>query len=167
MSKINYITGDASNPQGDGVKIIMHICNDKGAWGAGFVLALSKRWKEPEQQYRQLKPEDRQLSMVQIVQVGEGLYVANMIAQHDTKWVGKIPPIRYAALRQCLDIVNEAAEFVGATIHAPRIGAGLAGGNWRVIEGLIDECTTVPVTIYDLPKKDALGMPIIYSLKIN
>ena len=44
---IQYRTGDATRPEGDGPKIIAHICNDVGAWGKGFVLALSKRWNTP------------------------------------------------------------------------------------------------------------------------
>ncbi|WP_306766628.1 hypothetical protein [Tenacibaculum sp. M341] len=52
MKEIKYIKGDATSPQAKGVKIIAHICNDLGGWGKGFVLAVSKRWKEPEISYR-------------------------------------------------------------------------------------------------------------------
>jgi hypothetical protein len=47
MNKINYLKGDATFPEAKGTKIICHICNDLGAWGKGFVLAISKRWSEP------------------------------------------------------------------------------------------------------------------------
>jgi len=46
---IVYLKGDATQPQAKGVKIIVHCCNDLGGWGKGFVLALRKRWPEPEQ----------------------------------------------------------------------------------------------------------------------
>lgn len=49
---INYVTGDATKPQGDGIKIIAHICNNRKGWGKGFVLAISRRWAEPERIYR-------------------------------------------------------------------------------------------------------------------
>ncbi len=52
MKEIKYIKGDATSPQAKGTKIIAHICNDLGGWGKGFVLAISKRWKEPESSYR-------------------------------------------------------------------------------------------------------------------
>lgn len=52
MKPINYIKGDATNPVGDEPKIIVHVCNDIGGWGKGFVMALSNKWKEPETQYR-------------------------------------------------------------------------------------------------------------------
>jgi O-acetyl-ADP-ribose deacetylase (regulator of RNase III) len=48
MNEISYLQGDATSPQAKGNKIIAHICNDLGRWGKGFVLAISKRWPEPE-----------------------------------------------------------------------------------------------------------------------
>ena len=50
--KINYLKGDATAPSVRGNKIIAHVCNDLGGWGKGFVLEISKRWEEPEIQYR-------------------------------------------------------------------------------------------------------------------
>lgn len=81
---ITYIKGDATQPNGSGIKIITHICNDIGGWGKGFVLALSKKWKIPEEAYRQWhrSQEDFQLGMVQFVKVEEDIYIANMIGQH-------------------------------------------------------------------------------------
>jgi hypothetical protein len=42
-SPIAYHVGDATMPVGDGPKILVHICNNIGAWGRGFVVALSRR----------------------------------------------------------------------------------------------------------------------------
>lgn len=49
---ISYVTGDATHPHGQGPKVICHVCNDIGGWGRGFVLALSRRWPQPEADYR-------------------------------------------------------------------------------------------------------------------
>lgn len=54
MTGITYVRGDATAPRGEGVKLIVHCCNDPGGWGRGFVLALSRRWPEPEAAYREL-----------------------------------------------------------------------------------------------------------------
>ena len=151
MPEIFYINGDATRPRGDGKKIIVHICNDKGRWGAGFVLALSKRWKEPEETYRSTNVRDLKLGNVQVVEVEPGLLVANMIAQHDTNPDpdGR-PPIRYYAVRIALTAVNDLAYRIGATIHMPRIGCGLAGGKWEEIEKIIRQVQSVNVYVYDL-----------------
>ena len=45
---IRYVIGDATAPEGEGPKVIVHVCNDIGGWGRGFVVALSKRWDKPE-----------------------------------------------------------------------------------------------------------------------
>ena len=50
---IGFVRGDATAPRGDGGKIIAHVCNDVGAWGKGFVLALSRRWPQLAQAFKQ------------------------------------------------------------------------------------------------------------------
>jgi O-acetyl-ADP-ribose deacetylase (regulator of RNase III) len=152
MIKIKYIKGDATNPVGDGKKIICHICNDKGAWGAGFVLALSRRWKAPEESYRDsAKQRELTLGKVILVPVTDEISVANMIAQRGIySDANGCPPIRYGALRACLAAVNDIAYYIGATLHMPRIGAGLAGGRWEDIEKIIEDVASVDVYVYDL-----------------
>lgn len=56
---IKYIIGDATEPQGEGNKIIVHCCNNIGGWGAGFVLSLSKKWLEPGSKERVVPPHHR------------------------------------------------------------------------------------------------------------
>lgn len=43
----------------------------------------------------------------------------------------------YDALRSSLKLVKE--KFSGKTIGSPKIGAGLAGGDWEIIEQIIEE----------------------------
>jgi len=152
---INYTKGDATNPATDGNKIIVHICNDIGGWGKGFVMAISKRWKEPEQQYREwFKTNDNfELGQVQFVQVEDNLWVANLIGQHKINKDEKgNPPIRYEAIASGLEKISLFAAEKNATIHMPRIGCGLAGGTWDKIEPLIQSSLSdknVSVTVYD------------------
>ena len=66
------------------------------------------------------------------------------------------PPVRYEAIRAALARVAGFANKHAASVHMPRIGAGLAGGDWGVIEGIIVEelCgRAVRVTVYDLPER--------------
>lgn len=149
--KVKYVIGDATRPQGDGTKIICHICNNIGAWGAGFVLAVSKRWDEPEESYRDMNPEDRKLGSVMVIPVEDDILVANMIAQQGIYPDDSgLPPIRYTAVRAALTAVNDLAVKINATLHMPRIGCGLAGGRWDDIEKIIKDVVTVDVTVYDL-----------------
>lgn len=164
---IHYKIGDATYPTTPGPKVIAHVCNSKGGWGKGFVLALSKRWKEPEDAYRTWYRNESdpvagefQLGAVQLVKVGVGeLYVANMIAQlgygkdnsskHKSSDPDSAIPLRYDALRECLEALNTYANAASATVHMPRIGCGLAGGHWERVEPLL-ACIDRDVYVYDL-----------------
>lgn len=153
---IAYLQGDATSPQTKGAKIIAHICNDLGGWGKGFVLAISKRWPEPEKAYRQWHHErvsnDFALGAIQTVQVEPDIWVVNMIAQHGIKTDGKGLPIRYDAVQSCLEKLAENAKELEASVHMPRIGCGLAGGKWELIEPIIQHtliARNIPTYVYD------------------
>lgn len=159
MAKLTYIKGDATQPKGEGKKIIIHCCNDIGAWGAGFVLALSRRWRAPEVAYRQWVTEyidSFELGNVQIVQVEEDVFVGNMIGQEGVGFKNNVPPIRYPAIRKCLEKVFYECKENDLTVHAPKFGADLAGGDWEIIESIIKEELVdkgIDVTVYLFEKK--------------
>ena len=129
---ITYLKGDATLPQADGNKIIAHVCNDIGGWGKGFVLAISRRWPEPERAYRawyrDRASNDFALGAVQFVQVQADIWVANMIGQHGVRAGPEGLPIRYDAVSACLAWVAQEADALKASVHMPRIGCWLAGG---------------------------------------
>lgn len=146
---IRYIKGNALEPT-ERPAVIMHICNNIGAWGRGFVKAISEKWELPEQAYREM--EYKVLGEVQAVGVESGIWVCNMIAQNGVKNRNNPRPISYEALARCTYKVAVFAKEIGATVHAPKIGTGLAGGNWDVIKVILEngigrECD---VTIYEL-----------------
>ncbi|HEY9487171.1 MAG TPA: macro domain-containing protein [Chryseosolibacter sp.] len=154
--QIRYLKGDATAPVGAGNKIIVHVCNDVGGWGRGFVLALSAKWAEPEKAYREWAARGRkfELGEVQFVQVEPAIWVANLIAQRDIKRDAEgNPPVRYEAIRKGLIKVSTLARQIKATVHMPRIGSGLAGGSWDQIEPIIQHELTaagVETYVYDL-----------------
>ncbi len=153
--KINYLAGDATNPIGEGNKIITHICNDIGGWGKGFVLAISKKWKTPEKKYKEWFAEKTnfELGQVQFIEVESQIIIANIIGQKGIKSIHGIPPIRYEAVAIALKTVAEYAKNKNASVHMPRMGAGLAGGKWEKIEEIIITeliAKDIEVTVYDL-----------------
>ena len=158
MAAIHYHIGDATVPTGEGNKLIIHICNDIGRWGKGFVIALSRRWLQPEKEFKtwhaQRDQNDFALGAVQYVQVRPDLWVANMIGQHLIWNTKEGPPIRYEAVEKCLQNVAAKARELNATLHMPRIGCGLAGGSWDRIEPLIQRTLIdagLDAHVYDLP----------------
>jgi O-acetyl-ADP-ribose deacetylase (regulator of RNase III) len=154
VREIKYVVGDATAPEGADPRIIAHVCNDAGGWGKGFVVAVSRRWPGPEAAYRSWYREratnDFALGAVQLVPVAEDLFVANMIGQRGYRPRLDDPPVRYAAIGTALGTLGGKAFDLGASVHMPRIGCGLAGGRWELVEPLIDE-HLVAVTVYDFP----------------
>ncbi|GAA4587751.1 hypothetical protein BJY16_008327 [Actinoplanes octamycinicus] len=192
MRTLSFAEGDATTPRGDGPRIIAHVCNDIGAWGLGFVRAVSRRWPEPEHEFRRwhatradappardsplrpgagqsvpaVRPEPPfRLGEVQLVPVAPDLWVANMVGQHGIMTKRGLrtdagydraagPPVRYPAIRECLTTLTAHASALGASVHMPRIGCGVAGGTWGEVEPLIRATLCaggVRTTVYDLP----------------
>ncbi|MEW7278857.1 macro domain-containing protein [Aquimarina sp. 2201CG1-2-11] len=156
MKEIKYLKGDATVPQTKGIKIIVHVCNNLGGWGKGFVLAISKRWPQPEKSYREWHrnraKNNFELGATQLIQVTDYIYVGNMIAQQGMKMGSNGVPIRYEAVRRCLKNIAIEAKKLEASIHMPRIGCGLAGGKWDKIEPIIKETLMqkdLDVFVYD------------------
>jgi O-acetyl-ADP-ribose deacetylase (regulator of RNase III) len=164
MTGITYVRGDATAPQGKGVKLIAHVCNDLGGWGKGFVVAVSRRWPEPEKAYRRWHRErarnDFGLGAVQFVPVGPYVWVANMVGQRGMRTGSKGVPVRYEAIDTGLGAVAGKAAELGASVHMPRIGCGLAGGTWSRVEPLVRARLVeqgIPVTVYDHGTEPARG----------
>lgn len=186
---INYLVGDATKPQVDGNKIIAHVCNDSGGFGAGFVVALAKRWPKVKESYlgwynkkyyipihklcTGRAPISFALGNVQLVEVEPeedvvkgGIYVANMIAQ--VGFIGKDNeiPLKYDALTSCLTgVADLATRLISngkfASIHMPRIGCGLSGGSWEKVENIIEKCMPhLSVVVYDFVDPNSIDTQI-------
>jgi len=158
MNKIQYVKGDATNPIYSKNRFIVHVCNDIGLWGKGFVLAVSKKWPEPEAAYHSLAASGLPMLLgeIQTVPVQPSLWVINLIAQRGVRSVSNPKPIKYWALEKALkELAADYAISMDASIHMPRIGCGLGGGRWSEIEPIINETLIkqgLDVVVYDLER---------------
>lgn len=158
--QITYVRGSATRPDEQGIRVLPHVCNDIGVWNSGYVLAIDELSPEPRRRYRGLfeTPPGPVLGHIQIIQINENTVVINMIAQHGVMSSANPTPIRYQALKECLEKVRSTiAAMTGCcacTVHIPRIGCGRAGGDWNVVGELINQelCAHgIPVVVYDPP----------------
>jgi O-acetyl-ADP-ribose deacetylase (regulator of RNase III) len=151
---INYIKGNVLSPVGEEqTKVICHVVNNKGGWGAGFVVALSKKWKKPEQEYRHYcKNNIPRLSHVQCVEVEAGIFVANMFAQNGFRSQQNPVALDYKSLTLCLVKVRNFCKFFDSlSIHMPLIGCGLAGGKWEKVGPMVEfHFENIPTYVYQL-----------------
>jgi hypothetical protein len=157
VDRVMHVQGNALKPRGSGNRVLVHIVNDRTPrWGGGFALAVASTWPAVQRDFLSWTEEDRsrlRLGGVRMVEAAPGLYVASIIAMHGYGPAAK-PRIRYGALEAGLRNVERFAHENGASVHAPRLGAGQAGGAWSVVEGLLEEALCahgVPVTVYTVP----------------
>lgn len=154
---VTYLRGDATQPRGNGVRMIVHVVNDRTPnWGGGFALAVRRRYPEVQAEFiewwRDSMTQSR-LGSTHVCRLSQDLAVTSLVAQHGLG-PSREARIRYGALETCLESLASEARAAPASIHMPRIGCGQAGGSWEVVEELIQTClieSGVSVTVYDLP----------------
>jgi len=164
---IKYVIGDATSPCVEsGTRVIAHVCNDAGKWGAGFSGAVSGKWPEAKKNYQAKARFTKSFGLGEIYWVFTDLNMAivNMVAQHGvSRDLLNRRPIRYDSLEVCLDKLAEGVRALSGggpekpretSVHMPRIGCGLAGGTWDIVGGLVEEALwDLDVYIYDRPEK--------------
>jgi len=166
---MRFVVGDATQPQGEGVKIIVHVCNDVNGFGSGFAKVVANKWPVVKQAYHDWHANGANfaLGMVQLVKLPDDIIVANMIAQHGYSYAGN-PAIQYPALHMCLSKVAKWAKELGAIVHAPRLGCGLAGGTWSQVGPIIlDAMKDVEVVVYDLPESRVVKPFVTSQLSLS
>lgn len=143
---MKYVKGDLFDHVSDApegvVTIIPHIVNNVGAWGAGFVLPLAKKYPKARAAYFMV--DEWKLGSIQLVATddSEMVFVANMVGQEGIGKKDGVPPIRYEELKKCMYAVRDAAKAIQIAgkevrIMCPMFGAGLAGGDWNTIALMI------------------------------
>lgn len=151
---IRYLVGDATEPRGAQPWLIVHLVNDKTPnWGGAFARFLARKWPSVQADFRSWVSErGLGLGSVSFASAEQGIEIASMVAQHGYG-PSSTTRLRYEALTTALRTVAAHARDTNATVHAPRIGAGEAHGDWSIIEELLEDILVaagVPVTIYDL-----------------
>ena len=174
MAELRYVVGDATRPAKtlDELVVIAHIVNDVGAWGRGFVVALSRWDDNPERAYRRWASGDFEpgargkpfaLGHTQTCSFGPATahtWVVNLVAQRGLRRrPGDPQALDLEALRACL---RDLCSWVGGDPYGvvryrvvmPRIGCGLGGARWADVAPVIQAELVdrgIDVTVYSLP----------------
>ena len=152
---IRTVSGDATLPQGEGNKLIVQVVNSSAAVGSGFGKAISDRYPDAKKRLRNWKKDgkDFTLGKTQTFRVTSDIWICQILAQKGLHPTKTEIPLKYWALRECLMDLEGEANDLNATVHMPPIGAGQAGGDWKVIEGMIHSelaSKGIDVTVYFL-----------------
>lgn len=135
--------------------IICHQVNCKGVMGAGLAKQIKSKYPNMYKEYKHLCTEqgDKLLSSVQLITTNDGKTIANLFAQ--VGYGRKVKQTDYDALRSCLQslkstVTNPHEAKNRTSIAIPYgIGCGLAGGDWTIVEAMIEDVLgNYEVTIY-------------------
>jgi len=132
-------------------KRIAHGCNCSGGFGSGFAKQVAERYPSVRESYL-VRHNSRgwKLGEVQILGVGDGSgrEIANCATQQRYGRPDEGPYVSYPAVRQV--IRNLCRSWPGG-FAIPKIGAGLAGGNWDIISKIIEEeSPSTEIRVYTL-----------------
>lgn len=133
---------------------IAHGCNAQGVMGSGVAKAIRETFPGAYQKYNE-QFINNGLELGSIVTVFDnGKNILNMITQ-ETYGTDK-RQINYGALSKCFDEALRPIADIGVgqnlRLAIPRIGAGLGGGDWTIIEEIINfysDLHNVDVVVYD------------------
>ena len=137
---MKVIKGDLIKLALDGVfDVIIHGCNCQCAMGAGIAKSIKKHFPEAyNADLQTVKGDESKLgsiSFATVIRENKELTIVNGYTQYH--WRGSGVLVDYEAIRSVMREVKSA--FSGKRIGYPRIGAGLAKGDWDLISRIINE----------------------------
>jgi len=150
MSTGEVVKGDLleafCDPDSD-YNVLVHGCNCFNSMGAGFAKQLAKRFPEVEKLDSQTEKGDfKKLGSIgvlkEVTDSGKSVYIINAYIQY---YYGKrfnhpnMPHANYTAIESCFLKVREQFKSDDFKICYPAIGSGLAGGNSKVIDFIINQ----------------------------
>ena len=140
---VKYVKGDLFKAP---VDIIAHGCNCIGGFGSGVAGQMAKKYPIVKEYYQHVhETKGWVLGDVQFVALPANydpkdylLFVANCATQQ-AYFPRNVVHADYPAIRTCMEKVKEFAIKNDLSIAIPKIGAGLAGGDWNTIEAIVSD----------------------------
>ena len=118
---------------------IVQGCNCQCVMGKGIALSIKQRFPEAyAADLATVKGDRSKLGTISGAEVQRGqrtFHVVNGYTQFH--WQGSGVKADYQAIRKVMKAVK--AGFAGQRIGYPKIGAGLAGGDWAIIAAILEE----------------------------
>jgi len=120
--------------------VFAHGCNCIGGFGAGIALQFSTKFPASKEAYvKKHQTIGWKLGEVQLVKEANKI-IANCATQYGYgKYGNKKIHADYNAIETCFKKLYKYVKENNKSIAIPKIGAGLAGGDWQVISKIIEE----------------------------
>ena len=119
--------------------VIVHGCNCQNTMEAGIAKAIKEQFPSAYLADQETEKGDRgklgSYSSAKVEHQGNSFVIVNGYTQLD--WRGNGVKVSYDAVQSLFCKIKN--DFQGKRIGYPLIGAGLAGGDWDIIDNIIDE----------------------------
>ena len=130
--------------------VILHLCNDVGAFNKGFGYEVGQKYPKVRTAYYNWYKAKKgfELGAVQYVKPEENLYVYNMVTMKGFKTADNPHPIDFEALKKCLKTVRKTKNAKDAVIKIGEI-RGISKEDWAQVQKLVNqELKTMNVKFY-------------------
>lgn len=127
--------------------VVAHGCNCFCNMGAGIAVAMAKEFNCDHfpLEYPDYKGDINKLGQIDYLlatdkKTGKQCWIVNAYTQYKygkNHADGESKPLDYNALGLCLKKINHI--FKGKHIGLPKIGCGLAGGDWKIVKSMIQK----------------------------
>lgn len=123
--------------------VIVHGCNMLGVMGAGVAKAISEKYPDCYARYKLALEDPWQKpklgTIIWWIDKTEKLFIANGLTQETCGGDSSIRYANYVAIANVFRLVMSSNTGYESDIHFPKIGAGLANGDWNIIEQIIND----------------------------
>ena len=130
--------------------VIMHQVNCQNVMGAGVAKALYTKYPQVKEQFHQLATEpdyntpQKRFGLAQPVKINDQLVIINSFSQLEYGRKKGVVYTDHGALLANLSKLDAYAKKHNLPAYVPaRIGCGLAGGDWTMVEKYIKEKTDI------------------------
>jgi O-acetyl-ADP-ribose deacetylase (regulator of RNase III) len=152
--KIQYIQGDLFETS---IKVIVHGCNAQGVMGSGVAKIIREKYPRAYNRYSLEYKYENRLDLGKIITVpcpdhsnpNSVRVIVNAITQEFYGYDGR-KYVSYDAIASVMSKIDKMFDVYGITkVAMPKIGAGLAGGDWNVISAIIEsEMKNIQPVVY-------------------
>jgi O-acetyl-ADP-ribose deacetylase (regulator of RNase III) len=147
---LKEVNGDVFDSDAD---YIAHGVNCQGVMGAGVARIIRDAWPEVFADYETLchrfahQPEILLGGVLPSTITGSPLIILNAFTQLAPMTSRRA--VNYNSVALCFEKINKLC--AGKTVAMPRIGAGLAGGDWDIIRVIVEKSAPdVDITVYNI-----------------
>lgn len=137
------------------LNFIAHGVNCQNKMGSGVAKAIFTKYPNVKMDYHSfyersihlaINGQEDFLGTVQPVDVDGGKIVFNCFTQENYGYDGKLY-VSYQAIEDCFRALTNQCDYVNA-IAIPKIGCGLAGGDWEKVRDIINMVTGDKLDVY-------------------